>query len=199
MKNEDAKRKKQEQILNGEIPWWKKVFMGPKDRWRKWKSAVTHKLGAKWEQVNHNVHDDDDDITKGYFMIMQQFPAYLTEIDCRQSSSRQQIILRTYYRYLKKALQKKFYIHVSSSTGHLFVLSHHFLCKLVRKSFSCRRKMARVKSFTCGSLAWKASASPFDVLRPGTETKINLSCYSLWLFINQMIRSNIGLFDKYFS
>ena len=36
---------------------------------------MTHKLGAKWEQVNHNVHDDDDDITKGYFMIMQQLTA----------------------------------------------------------------------------------------------------------------------------
>ena len=55
------------------------------------------------------------------------------------------------------------------SLGHSFLVSHHLRLKVLIKSFSCKRRMARLKSSVPGSFGWNASASPLATVRPGTE------------------------------
>ena len=52
-------------------------------------------------------------------------------------------------------------------------VSHHFRFNFSRNLFSCRRKIASVKSLVCGSLSCKASASPLAVVKPETEIVID--------------------------
>ena len=67
---------------------------------------------------------------------------------------------------------KTVFLLVACSWGHPVLVFHHFLSKFPRNLFSCRRKIASVKSLVCGSLSCKVSASPLAVVKPETAIVI---------------------------
>ena len=67
---------------------------------------------------------------------------------------------------------KTVFLLVACSWGHPVLVFHHFLSKFSRNLFSCRRKIVSVKPPVCGSLSFKASTSPFAVVKPETAKVI---------------------------
>ena len=68
----------------------------------------------------------------------------------------------------------KIFLPVSFSLAHPVEDSHHLRFRFSRKPFSCKRKMASVKSVTYGSFVWKARPSPLALFKPGTEKSLGI-------------------------
>lgn len=76
----------------------------------------------------------------------------------------------------------KIFLPVSFSLAHPVEVSNHLRFRFSRKPFSCKCKMASVKSVTYGSFARKARPIPLALVKPGTKKSFSLSfhlCHAL--------------------